>query len=481
MRLLFVTSEVEPFSKTGGLGDVLGALPKALAERGHEVIVVSPRYHSLDQRKMRLEATQKWISVRFPFGEQYSQIWVAHPPNQKNLRYAFIEHALFYERAGIYGDAGGDYGDNARRFAYLSRGAIEVARALDFTPDILHAHDWPTGLAPLYLLESKADLRFKKTKSVFTIHNLGYQGVFDKGVMGDLGLSWSNFTPEGFEFYDSVNFLKAGIGMSDHITTVSRRYAEEIQTPEQGWGLDLALRSRRHRLTGILNGADYSEWNPASDSLIPERFDRENLEGKARCRHALLETFGLRASGNTMVIGLVTRLAYQKGAELVLLGSRGLMDRDIALVLLGNGDPSEEEGFRQLSRIYQGRVGVHLGFDRRLSHMVIAGSDVVVMPSRYEPCGLTQLYGLRYGAVPVVRATGGLDDTVIDATQPDGNGFKFGPFNPGALVEAVSRAAWQFRHPEVWSGLVRRGMSRDYSWNASSQRYETLYRELLEE
>ena len=479
MRLLFVTSEVEPFSKTGGLADVLGALPRALAERGHEVLVVSPRYGELDPKLLGLQATGKWVSVRFPFGEQFSEIFVAQ--GGPRLRFAFLEHAMLYQRKGIYGDAGGDFGDNHRRYAYLSRACLEVARALDFTPDILHAHDWPTGLAPLYLREARSDLRFAHTRSVFTIHNLGYQGIFSKQVMSDLGLSWSYFNATGVEFFDKVNFLKAGLGFSDAISTVSRRYAEEIQTTEQGFKLEATLRSRRHRLVGILNGIDPTEWNPAADAALPSRYSRDEMAGKARCRHALTETFGVKVGPTTLVIGLVSRLAHQKGVDLVLQASQGIMDQDVALVMLGNGDAKLEDGFRGLTSIYRGRVGAHIGFDRALSHRVIAGCDALLMPSRYEPCGLSQLYGLRYGTVPIVRATGGLDDTVIDATQPDGNGFKFNDFSVPDLVDAVTRAAWTFRQPERWRALVRRGMARDYSWAAASRQYESLYRELLHE
>jgi starch synthase len=479
MRLLFVTSEVEPFSKTGGLADVLGALPRALAERGHEVLVVSPRYGELDPRLLGLQATGKWVSVRFPFGEQFSEIFVAQ--GGPRLRFAFLEHAMLYQRKGIYGDAGGDFGDNHRRYAYLSRACLEVARALDFTPDILHAHDWPTGLAPLYLREARGDLRFAHTRSVFTIHNLGYQGIFSKQAMSDLGLSWSYFNSTGLEFFDKVNFLKSGLGFADAISTVSRRYAEEIQTTEQGFRLEATLRSRRHRLVGILNGIDPTEWNPAADAALPSRYSRDEMAGKARCRHALTETFGVQAGPQTLVIGLVSRLAHQKGVDLVLQASQALMQQDIALVMLGNGEARLEDGFRGLTRTYRGRVGAHIGFDRALSHRVIAGCDALLMPSRYEPCGLSQLYGLRYGTVPIVRATGGLDDTVIDATQPDGNGFKFNEFNVPELVDAVARAAWTFRQPERWRALVRRGMARDYSWAAASRQYESLYRELLHE
>ena len=473
MRILFASSEVQPFSKTGGLADVLGALPKALAERGHECLVVSPRYGSLDPRVHGLTATGKSISVSFPFGRQDALLFVAS--SDPRLRFAFLEHPGFYARSDLYGDSGGDYGDNHRRFAFLARGALEAARALDFAPDVVHAHDWQTGLMPLYLNELREDRRFANTRSVFTIHNLGYQGVFDKRVMFDLGLDWRYFRVEGLEFHDAVNFLKAGVEYADAITTVSRRYAEEIQTPDSGWGLDGVLRNRRHKLHGILNGVDYTEWDPAHDALIPATFTPASAAGKQRCHKALTETFGLEVGKHTLVLGMVTRLAYQKGAELVLQGSAGILGRDVALVMLGNGDPSEEEGFRQLQRFYPGRVGVHVGFDRRLSHLVIAGADALLMPSRYEPCGLSQLYALRYGTVPIVRATGGLDDTVVDASQPDGTGFKFEPFSADALVHAVWRAADLFADRAAWMQLARRGMAQDFSWDASAREYEQLF------
>jgi starch synthase len=400
MRILFVSSEVDPFSKTGGLADVLGALPKALAARGHECMVVSPRYGTLDPWQHGLQGTGKWISVSFPFGRQDSELFLA--PGQPNLRHVFLEHRGFFQRHGIYGERGGDYGDNHRRFAFLSRGALEACRVLDFTPDVIHAHDWQTGLLPLYLSEQRGDRRFAKTRSVFTVHNLGYQGLFGKDAMFDLGLDWRHFTPRALEHHDNVNFLKAGISGCDAITTVSRRYAEEIQTAESGFGLDPILRARRHRLFGILNGVDYTEWNPAKDAALPEKYGPKKMDGKDVCRHALAETFGLKLGPNTMIAGMVTRLAHQKGAELVLKASGGIMGRDVALVMLGNGDAAEEQGFRYLEQWYPERVGVHIGFDRRVSHLVIAGADALLMPSRYEPCGLSQLYALRYGTVPIV-------------------------------------------------------------------------------
>ncbi|MBS2030270.1 MAG: glycogen synthase GlgA [Deltaproteobacteria bacterium] len=477
MRILFVSSEVEPYSKTGGLGDVLGALPKAMAARGHECLVVSPRYGSIDLGKRELTNSGKTISVSFPFGRQDAPVLLA-PTKQKNLTIAFLEHHGFFGgRNGIYGDDG-DYGDNHRRFAFLSRGAFEVCRALEFAPDIVHVHDWQTGLAPLYLHELRGDRRFANARSVFTIHNLGYQGVFGKNAMFDLGLDWRYFTVEGLEFHDAVNFLKCGLAFGDAITTVSRRYAEEIQTPDSGWGLDGALRARRHKLFGILNGVDYEEWNPATDKLIPATYSLQSPLGKQRCHQWIVDTFKLKLTPKTLILGMVTRLAYQKGAELVLQGSAGIFGRDVALVMLGNGDAGEEAGFAQLQAFYPGRCGAYIGFSRELSHKVIAGVDALLVPSRYEPCGLTQMYALRYGTLPIVRATGGLDDTVVDAAQPEGTGFKFGPFSPEALVHAVWRAADLFEHRSAWMELAVRGMAQDFSWDASSRQYEELFSRL---
>jgi starch synthase len=480
MRLLFVASEVEPYSKTGGLADVLGALPAALAGMGHDVMVVSPRYGSIDAHRFKLRSSGKTISAKFPYGEPMAELFLApHRDAHPHLRHVFLDQPAFFGRKGIYGE-GGDYPDNARRFAFLSKGALEAARALGFRPDVVHGHDWQTGLLPLHLDQERWDSAFfGRTRSVFTIHNLGYQGVFGKEIMGDLGIPWEYFTMDRLELHDRVSFLKAGLELSDQVTTVSRRYAEEIQTPEHGWGLDGALRSRHHRLTGILNGVDYKEWDPSTDESLPERYSPADLSGKTRCHHSLAETFGLRIGPETLVVGIVTRLAYQKGIDLVLEASQQLMELDCALVVLGDGDPAQEQGLRYLAMHYPGRCANYIGFDRKLSRWVIAGSDALLMPSRYEPCGLSQLYALRYGTVPIVRATGGLDDTVVDATQPDGTGFKFEPFARDSLVNAVRRAVDAFRNRHAWRELMLRGMRSDFSWQASAHHYEALYKELV--
>ena len=484
MRLLFVTSEVEPFSKTGGLADVLGALPRALAERGHEVLVVSPRYGELDPKLLGLQATGKWVSVRFPFGEQFSEIFVAQ--GGPRLRFAFLEHAMFYQRKGIYGDAGGDFGDNHRRYAYLSRACLEVARALDFTPDILHAHDWPTGLAPLYLREARGDLRFAHTRSVFTIHNLGYQGIFSKAAMSDLGLSWSYFNATGLEFFDKVNFLKAGLGFSDAISTVSRRYAEEIQTTEQGFKLEATLRSRRHRLVGILNGIDTQVWNPAADDLIAAPYDAGNLVPRVGNTNALRARFGLDPDPDAPLFAVISRLSWQKGLDLLLEALPTLLAEGGQLALLGAGDEGLQRGFTEAAKAHPGRIACEIGYDEAAAHRIQAGADALLVPSRFEPCGLTQLCALRYGAAPVVARVGGLSDTVIDAgpmalAAGVATGIQFSPVNTPMLENAIRRTARLRRDPAAWARMQANGMTADVSWRAPARRYADLYRDLIDE
>lgn len=475
MRILFASSEVDPFSKTGGLADVLGALPRALARRGHRCVVVSPWYGDGDVKALGLAPLGKRITVTFPVGRFEVDLWGCE---REGVLWVLLVHAGLYERGGIYGDDNGDYGDNALRFAVLSQGALEVCRALGFSPDVVHAHDWQTGLLPLYLRNEKWDRFFQASRSVFTIHNLGYQGRFPKRVMDELGLSWGDFHADGLEYRDTVNLLKSGLCFSDAITTVSPRYAEEIQTHDGGFGLDGVLRARRHRLVGILNGIDTDGWNPATDRALPAHFDSTHLVGKAACHRALCQQLGLRVGPNTLVLGMVTRFAHQKGADLVLDAAHEILSGDTALVVVGSGESRLEEGFQRLSRQYAGRVGGYVGFDPKLARLVFAGADALLMPSRYEPCGLSQLYALRYGTVPIVRATGGLDDTVIDAGLPGGTGFKFDALEPWALAQQVQRATGLFRRRDAWAALVRRGMSQDFSWDASCGRYLQLFHRL---
>lgn len=468
-----MSSEVAPFSKTGGLADVAAALPEALAGLGHEVRVVTPLYGTV-KHDGRIQRTGQVVRLRFPFGDQLAALHEA----RMGPRHAtwFLDHPGFYRRAGLYGDAGGDYPDNHRRFAFLSVGALTAAQLLKFPPDVVHLNDWQTGLAAVALKRGYQGTELRRARSVFTIHNLAYQGVFSKAVMGDLGLPWELFTERQLEFHDAVSFMKAGLAFADALTTVSRRYAEEIQTPEYGNQLDPFLRARADRLHGILNGVDYKEWDPRTDRFLPAHYSADDLSGKARCKEALLDAFNL--SGGVPVFGVVTRLAAQKGIDILVDGLQRMLHRDLRVVVLGSGEERYEAALRRLAQLAPGKVAVQIGFDNALAHLIEAGSDFFLMPSRYEPCGLNQLYSLRYGTPPIVRAVGGLDDTVIDAGQPDGNGVKFEHYDGAAVAWGIDRALELYWNPD-WLGPVRRrGMLQDFGWEVSARKYEALYRTL---
>jgi len=481
MKILFVCPEVTPFSKTGGLGDVAGALPPALADLGHDVKVVTPLYGSVPRHG--ISSTRKQLRLGFPFGEQRVELLSARLGDRHEI--VFLENAAYFTgRGGIYGEGGGDYGDNHRRFALLSVGALSAAQALGFDADVVQLNDWQCGLGALALRRGFAGTRLARAKSVFTIHNLAYQGIFHKGVMDDLGLPWELFTADSLEYFDAVNFLKGGIAWADAITTVSRRYAQEIQTPELGSNLDGLLRVRRADLYGILNGIDATEWDPSTDPLLPATYSVDRMAGKMACKRELLRRFGLPApvEGDPVVplVGVVSRLAAQKGIDLLLDVLPQAIERwGIQAALVGSGDGALEGRMEELRVRYPANVAVYLGFNVELSHLVEAGADFFVMPSRYEPCGLNQMYSLRYGTIPVVRATGGLDDTVADLDEPDPTGIKFGPFHPDSLLNALGRALDLYREPARLNEVRRRGMRQDFSWRASARRYETLFESLL--
>jgi starch synthase len=477
MKILFISSEVAPFSKTGGLGDVAGALPAALASLGHDVKVVTPRYREL-RDAARLTPTGQSLVLRFPFGELSGPILSARL--SENLEVLFLENeSLYGNRDGLYGDARGEFGDNARRFAYLSVGALQAAQRLRFVPDIIHANDWQTGLVPVALQRGFRATPMAGARSVFTIHNLAYQGHFPKGVMDDLGLPWELFVAEGgLEFHDAVNFLKGGLVYSDALTTVSPTYAREIQTAEQGYGLEGLLRGRAHRLHGILNGIDAHEWDPQADPFLPACYGPRELAGKAECKRELLKRFGL-PDGDAPVFAIVSRLAWQKGMDLLLEVLPTALQADIRFVGVGSGEGALEDGLRALQARHPKQMSVHIGFDPALSHLVEAGADFFLMPSRYEPCGLNQMYSLRYGTVPIVRATGGLVDTVEGGL--DGNGILFESFHPAALLAAIRRALALYAEPPRLEQFRRRGMEKDFSWDASARKYEALYARLLAE
>jgi starch synthase len=465
-----VSSEAAPLAKTGGLADVVGALPCALRAFGDEAAVLIPRYGSIDLKGLR----RVFDNLPIHLGATRYDASVYQAPAE--FPFYLLDCPPLYGREGFYGESGVDYPDNHIRFAAFCRGAIAVARTL-FKTDIFHCHDWQAGLVPAYLRTTfGTDPTFLGVKTLFTIHNLGYQGLFPKTVLPALGLDPDLFRPGGLEFFGSVSYIKGGIALADALNTVSPTYAREIRTPEYGFGLDGALRARANALSGILNGVDYRDWNPETDLLIPARYTPRDLSGKRLCKERLLAEFGLpRDAMERPLIGIVSRLTRQKGADLLVEVAGELVAEDVYLVALGNGDLEYEEFFRRMAAEFPGRVAVHIGFDNGLAHRVEAGADIFLMPSHYEPCGLNQIYSLKYGTVPVVRATGGLDDT-IEA----GTGFKFKEYTGTALLETLLEAARAFANGPAWRETMLRGMAKDFSWKTSAAAYSALYRRLLE-
>ncbi len=468
-KILMVSSEAAPFAKTGGLADVVGALPAALREFGHHTRVLIPRY----QVTRKLPAHRIWDSLPIRLGNSYFDTSIYAADADPN--FLMLDCPQLYDRPGLYFDAAGDYPDNPLRFGLLCRAAVEVARKI-FRPDIFHCHDWQSGLVPVYLKTQLAnDPTFFGCKTLCTIHNLGYQGWFDPGVLASLGLPAWLYRTDLLEFYGTVNFLKAGLVFSDWLSTVSVRYALEIQTPEFGFGLDGLLRARSSALSGILNGVDYTTWNPATDPLIPANYSENDLSGKRQCKAALLAEFHLPERAMTRpLIGLVSRFTSQKGADLIAEAASALFKEDLYFVGLGSGEPRYEAMFRHLAEGNPGRVGIQFGYNEALAHRIEAGADIFLMPSQYEPCGLNQIYSLKYGTVPVVRATGGLDDTIESDT-----GFKFREYSGRAMLASVRECLQAYAEPPRWRRLVRNGMCKDFSWRQSARHYSDLYERIL--
>ncbi len=464
-----VASEAAPYAKTGGLSDVIGALPRALQDIGQEVAVLLPRYAQTKSFAMR----RIWGDLQIQLGARTYSCDILQ--SELDGTYLFLDVPELYDREGLYGGPNGDYPDNHQRFGLLARAAFEVIRHI-FTADIVHCHDWQAGLVPVYLrYVFGGDPTFGGVRTLTTIHNLGYQGLFPASALTDLGLPWEVFQLEGLEFFGKVSFLKAGLQYSDALSTVSRKYAEEIQTPEYGFALDGLLRSRSGVLHGILNGVDYDQWNPATDRNIPANYSRLDLHGKLKCKAALLREFGLPDGAlNKPLIGIVSRFTIQKGFDLIAAAADRLFEEDVYLVVLGNGERHYEELLQDLVTEQKGRVGLRVKFDEGLAHRIEAGSDIFLMPSQYEPCGLNQIYSLKYGTVPVVRATGGLDDTIDVNT-----GFKFMEYTADALIVALMEAIEAYSDRPRWEALMRNGMAQDHSWAASAREYEKLYSGLL--
>ena len=473
MKILFVASEAAPYVKTGGLGDVIGALPRALAARGHDILVVVPKYGQIDAQAHGLRDTGRRVEVQFPGLTAGASVHV-HVPAER-LRYLFLGNP-WYDRKELYGEAGKDYRDNHKRFALLCAGALEAAKQINFLPDCVHAHDWQAALTPLILKRgwSGRPAPFK-SRSVFTIHNLAYQGVFPRDAMSDLALPGDLFHPDALEFYGQLNLMKAGLVFADKLTTVSPTYAREIvRSQETGAGLEGLLRHREQDLVGIMNGVDYSRWNPELDPALPQRYSASDVSGKAADKAALQRELGLDVDERALLTAAIGRLAHQKGYDLLVQALPRMLERNVQFVLLGQGDSALEQEFRTLAERFPTQVSVQIRFDDALAHRIEGGADVFLMPSRFEPCGLNQLYSLRYGTLPLVHAVGGLNDSIREG--PDGWGFRFDNEDVEGLLAAIERALALWSDRSAWRAAILRAMVRDHSWGRAAEQYEALYK-----
>lgn len=476
MTILLAASEMDPLARTGGLGDVIEALPAALQDAGHEVSVVLPCYRGLRDRP-GLVVKSTGVQIPVQIGGEQTKAEILECMTPAGVQVFLIRYDEYFDRPGIYGEDGGAYDDNAERFIFFSKAVVELARRILPPPEIIHVHDWQTALIPVLVKERRLPF-----KTVLTIHNLAYQGSFWAFDFGLTGLPGDYFAAgRGVEYFGNMNLLKGGIAYADAVTTVSDRYAREIQTPEYGAGLDPVVKEHAGKLTGILNGADYSLWNPETDRLIPQNYSSENLAGKQTCRASLLNALGLAPNPQGPVFSMVSRLAAQKGIDLLLPVIDRLLSNDVRLVVLGEGDQGFERELLIASKRHPDRFAFRQAMDNELSHLIEAGADISLIPSHYEPCGLTAMYGLKYGTLPIARATGGLHEIIqdIDATTGSGNGFLFFEPTAEAFWDAIVRAKRHFQNTAEWQQLMRRAMGYDFSWKKAVPRYEEVYHRAL--
>lgn len=475
LRVLHIASECAPFAKTGGLGDVVGALPVAQRAQGIDARVVLPLYRGIDwNAQQRLPYT-----LIVPMGgfTAYSAVRRGNLAHSDAPIY-FLEHQHYFDRGGIYGDSNGEFGDNLERFAFLSRAAFALCRAEGFVPDIIHAHDWQTALAPVYVNTTEWGSEMHGCATVLTVHNLGYQGIFSPSALPVTGLGNEHLNDQEFEHFGALNLLKAGLMHADRITTVSPTYAKEMQTSEHGAGLDGVIRSREDRLVGILNGIDTVVWNPSADPRITARYDANDLQGKQYCKEALQRELGLPVRSEVPLYGVISRLTGQKGLDVLLSILPTILDWDLQLVILGTGEPNLERGFDAAARVRGDKVRVALRFDDGLAHRIEAGADFFLMPSRYEPCGMNQMYSMRYGTLPIVHATGGLADTIwnYDESTGNGTGFLLRHLSPRGLYDVIGWAQWAYFHRRHHiEEMRRRAMQQPFGWDRSAATYLRLY------
>lgn len=483
MKIVFASSEISPFIKTGGLADVAGALPKYINDEEFEFIAMMPLYGSINRKDFSLKNTGA-VSVPHRGSIVEAGLFSGLIPGS-SVAVFFLEYNTFFDRKGAYQENGIDYEDNDERFAFFCRGVLEICRFLNFQPDVIHCNDWQTGLIPVYLKTLYKENRFFSGTSVlFTVHNLSYRGLFDPvRAINITGLPWSVFSINGVEFYGMFSFLKGGLYYSDFINTVSPTYSREIQTEESGMGLHGLLQSRSDSLSGIINGIDYSVWDPLTDAMIKKNYGTANTWDKIINSEWLCRFSDIEYDERIPIFGMITRLTEQKGIDLVASVTDEMMKRDLNLIILGTGDEYYHNIFSRFAVRYYGKLSVILRYDDPLSHLIYAGSDMFLMPSRFEPCGLSQLISLRYGTVPVVRDTGGLADTIIGYSPHDSsiigaNGFVFSDYSTAALLECIDRALELFKDRSVWRKIMLNGMNCDFSWKVSAGKYEELYRKL---
>jgi starch synthase len=484
MKICFVASEAVPFAKTGGLADVSGSLPKALSKLGNDVKVFIPNYGNIEHFKYGITPIGTLRNIPVYIGDKIVTFNVYDGKlSNSNLPIYFVDCPHYFHRPSIYTNDP----DENERFILFSRAVLETLQRMQWSPNIIHCNDWQTALIPVYLKNNYAwDRLFHRTSCLLSIHNIGYQGLFPKDTVWKAGLSYDQFYPGGpYEFHGAFSFLKAGILYSEQLSTVSETYGYEIQTPEYGAKLDGLLRDRRHDFHGILNGVDYDVWNPETDKLIPLHYNINNLEGKKENKKELLKKAGLPFNENTPVIGVVSRLTAQKGFDLLPSIIYGLMELNLQMVILGTGEHQYEELMRAVVRAFPHKMSAAIEFNNQIAHLIEAGADMFLMPSRYEPCGLNQIYSLKYGTVPIVRKTGGLADTVRDYHEYEyhygggGNGFSFEDYSPRALYETIVRAISMFHNKNVWFKIIQNGMNLDFSWEVSARKYIDLYNKMM--
>ena len=479
MHIVFAASECAPWAKTGGLADVVSGLSRSVAKLGHRVSVFVPYYRQVAKTAPKASVVLPSVTIPFPSYNRFARILDGGVAD--GVQSYFVDCPELFDRESFYGTASGDYPDNAERFGLLSRAVLEASKAIG-VPDVFHVHDWQAAMLPVLLRSTYYfDPVLRSIPAVLTIHNAGYQGWFPPETTEKLLLPWEVFTADKLENDGTFNFLKGGIAYSDAITTVSRKYAEEIQTPEFGNGLDGVLRRRSGDLFGILSGVDYDEWNPATDPNIAAHYSPDDLGGKRECRRDLLHAFGLESIGDdTAVIGVVSRFATQKGFDLIVEIMDRLVERDMVMVILGNGEEYYERLLVEMANRHPSKVRVQVKFDNVMAHKIEAGADIFLMPSRYEPGGQNQIYSLKYGTVPVVRATGGLEDTIEEQPSGGGNGFKFWDLSGPALLDALDRALGAFRNRDEWTRMMLRGMAEDFSWSKPAAEYVRVYERVIQ-